>query len=64
MEGPRIGANMLRSEYAAAERFGIDPDEWFLKTRHSRQMMTAYHIAKSSEEAMVAFDLRPKNNEK
>lgn len=53
-------SNTLAMEFAACERFGIDPLVAMQRPRDERIAITAYHAGKSAMDTIYAHETKPK----
>lgn len=51
-------------EFAACERFGIDPIAQLERPRDERMAVAGYHVGRNMIDAMFAHDSKPKTKNK
>lgn len=51
-------------EFAACERFGIDPISHLARPREARAAVTGYHVGRNMIDAMFTHDTKPKTKTK
>jgi len=57
-------SNQLAVEFAACERFGIDPFIQIYRPREERKALAGYHTGRNTLQSMCDHDTKPKPNNK
>lgn len=54
----------LATEFAACDRFGIDPFIQLTRPRDARMALVGYHVGRSTLDNLYSYDTRPKTKPK